>query len=334
MKKSICVLLIFLVALTAVFTGCGKDGNEDTYIQNTTGEQAGRIAESAYSEATEPNTENITTAYSSSDSAVADITETATVARTWSQITQTIASTISVTTKGKKKSGFFKKKTTTELTTTSIPTETEVHGEEFFNDAVFIGDSVTLGLSYYVNNQRDAGKSCLGKAQFLCSGSMSYSNSRGDVGKKNTIHPTYKGQEVLIEDGIKLCGAKKAFIMLGMNDFAAYDIEYIKGNIRDTLDKIIAKNPGIKIYIESVTPIAAGKEHGKFNNQKVDEFNEVLKGICREYSLQYVDINSQFKDANGCFNASYCGDNGSSGMGIHMNPVGCKAWVDYLIKTF
>ena len=331
MKKTICIMVSVLMTASVLLTACGK--KEDTYVQNTSAGQLERIADSAYSDATEPNSEN-SSSYTSYSSTTADNTQTATVARTWTSVSEFTGTTISVTTRGKKKSGFFKKKTTTELTTVTIPTEKEVHGEEFFNDAVFIGDSVSLGLSYYVNNQRDAGNSCLGSAQFLCSGSMSYSNSRGEVGKKNTIHPTYKGQEVLIEDGIKLCGAKKAFIMLGMNDFAAYDIEYIKGNIRDTLDKIIAKNPDLKIYIESVTPIAYGKEHGKFNNKAVDEFNEVLKGICKEYSIQYVDINSQFRDANGYFKADYCGDNGSSGMGIHMNPVGCKAWVDYLIKTF
>ena len=332
MKRAICLLLSIFMFAGILLTGCGK--TEDTYVQNTSAGQSGTVSDEAYSEATQPNSENTSASFSSSTSTTADITETATFARAFTSAPDITATTISVTTKGKKKSGFFKKKTTTSATTVTAPTESEIHGEEFFNDAVFVGDSVSLGLSYYVNNQRDAGNSCLGSAQFLCSGSMSYSNSRGEVGKKNTIHPTYKGQEVLIEDGIKLCGAKKVFIMLGMNDFAAYNIEYIKGNIRDTLDKIIAKNPDVKIYIESVTPIAAGKEHGKFNNKSVDDFNEVLKGICREYSIQYVDINSQFKGADGCFKADYCGDNGSNGMGIHMNPVGCKAWVDYLIKTF
>ena len=331
MKKSLCLLSVIFIMVAAIFTGCGKSSEEDTYIQNTTAEKAGNLTNTSYFDATEQNSENDTSSYNPYSSTTADNTATATTARTWTALSESTGTTVSVTTRGKKR--LFAKKTTT---TATVPTTTEkeLHGEDFFNDAVFIGDSVSLGLSYYVNNQRDAGNSCLGTAQFLCSGSMSYSNSRGEIGKKNTIHPTYKGQEVLIEDGIKLCGAKKAFIMLGMNDFAAYDTEFIKGNIRDTLDKILAKNPGIKIYIESVTPIAYGKEHGKFNNKAVDEFNEVLKGICREYSLQYVDINSQFRDANGYFNADYCGDNGSGGMGIHMNPVGCKAWIDYLIKSF
>ncbi len=210
----------------------------------------------------------------------------------------------------------------------------EAHGSEFFNDAVFVGDSITVGLEYYVRNERKAGRDCLGNAQFLCEGSMSYTNSRGSIGAKHTIHPKYNGQEVLIEDGIKLCGAKKVFLMLGMNDFLAYNMNTVKSNIRDTLDKIKAVNPGVKIYIQSVTPITEGKEHDNFTNANIDSFNQILRGIAGEYGLRFVDINSQLKGPDGYLKAEYCGDNGSNGMGIHMSSAGSKAWINYLINNF
>ncbi len=215
----------------------------------------------------------------------------------------------------------------------SIPETTkEVHGNEFFNDAVFIGDSVTLGLKNYVTRERNAGRECLGKAQFLCAGSMSYTNSRGPVGAKNTIHPKYKGKEVTIEDGVKQCGAKKVFIMLGMNDFAGYSHNTVVKNARDTFDKIIKKNPDVAIYVESVTPITENKEHGNFTNENVDKFNEELKKICDEYGFTYVDIASVMKDDNNCLKKEYCSD--INAMGIHMNNKSCKIWVDYLLNTF
>ena len=210
----------------------------------------------------------------------------------------------------------------------------EAHGSEFFNDAVFVGDSITVGLEYYVNNERKAGRDCLGTAQFLCEGSMSYTNSRGAVGAQHKIHPKYNGQEVLIEDGVKLCGAKKVFLMLGMNDFLAYNMDKVKSNIRDTIDKIKATNPGVRIYIESVTPITKGKEHDNFTNANIDSFNQILKSIAGEYSLRYIDINSVLRDSEGYLKAEYCGDNGEKGMGIHMSAAGSKAWINYLINNF
>ena len=213
-------------------------------------------------------------------------------------------------------------------------TQKEAHGSEFFNDAVFVGDSITVGLEYYVNNERKAGRECLGTAQFLCAGSMSYTNSRGAVGAAHSIHPEYNGQEVLIEDGIKQCGAKKVFLMLGMNDFLAYNMDKVKSNIRDTIDKIKSVNPDVRIYIESVTPITSGKEHDNFTNENIDSFNQILRGIAGEYGLRFVDINSQLKGSDGYLKPEYCGDNGEKGMGIHMSAAGSKAWINYLINNF
>lgn len=211
------------------------------------------------------------------------------------------------------------------------PGETK-KGEAFFDDAVFVGDSVTLGLKNYVTSERNAGRSCLGKAQFLCSGSMSYTNSRAAVGAKNSIHPVYRGKEMTIEDAVKASGAKKVFIMLGMNDFYGYPQGTGIKNAKDTIEKIQKVNPGIRIYVESVTPITKDKEHDGFNNNAIDAFNLQLKVLCNEYDLVYVDIASSLKNSDNCLKDEYCGD--PTGMGIHMSYPGCKAWIEFLVSNF
>ena len=163
---------------------------------------------------------------------------------------------------------------------------------------------------------------------------MSYTNSRGAVGAQHSIPPKDTGQEMLIEDGIKQCGAKKVFLMLGMNDFLAYNMDKVKSNIRDTIEKIKSVNPDVKIYVQSVTPITKGKEHDNFTNANIDSFNQILRSIAGEYGLRYVDINSVLSDSEGYLRAEYCGDNGEKGMGIHMSSSGSKAWINYLINNF
>ena len=168
--------------------------------------------------------------------------------------------------------------------------ETEEEKEKnFFDSAVFIGDSVSLGLKNYATNQRNNGKECLGKAQFLVAGCMGYTNSLGAVGKQNTIHPKYNGKEVMVDDGVKMIGAKKAFIMLGLNDFCAYPLETSMKNAKIFIGRIIEKNPGIKIYVQSVTPVISAKERGKFNNDSINKFNEALIEMCDENGWTYVD---------------------------------------------
>ena len=48
----------------------------------------------------------------------------------------------------------------------------------------------------YVTGQRNRGKACLGSAQFLCYGSMSYTNALEPV-SANSMHPSYKGKKVI-----------------------------------------------------------------------------------------------------------------------------------------
>lgn len=202
----------------------------------------------------------------------------------------------------------------------------------FFDDAVFVGDSVTQGLKNYVMAERNKGNTCLGNAEFLCATSLSYASSLQPI-SSTSIHPTYKGKKVKVEEGISQIGAKKVFIMLGMNDFSGYKESVWQKNIKSLTSRILEMNPHADIYIESVTPIVAGKEHDAFTNKNVQEFNAFLKQFCKDNDFTYVDIyNNVMVDNTNHLNPDYCGD--SKLMGIHMNYKGAAAWTKYLTKTF
>lgn len=207
-----------------------------------------------------------------------------------------------------------------------------LQGEAFFNDAVFVGDSVTLGLRNYVTSRRNNGYSCLGTAKFLCAGSMGWGNTLRPIGSKDSIHPKYQGKEVTVADGVKLIGAKKVFILLGINDIAAYSNSKILSNVCTLVGQIKDKNPGVDIYIESITPILATKEKGKLSNSCIDELNGEIKDLCKENKWTYVDVASCLKDPDNCLNPAYCSD--PNDQGIHMTYSGCKQWIDYLVNHF
>ena len=110
--------------------------------------------------------------------------------------------------------------------------------DAFFDDAVFVGDSVSLKLNYYVSDQRNTGN-CLGKSKFLTSGSLGSAQALLAVSDES-LHPTYQGQKLSIEETIANIGAKKVFIMLGMNDIAVYGIEGSVDNYEDLVNAILA----------------------------------------------------------------------------------------------
>ena len=197
----------------------------------------------------------------------------------------------------------------------------------WFDDAVFVGDSVSLKLSYYAIQRRKAEPDFLGKAQFLTSGSLGSGNALWEVSSQS-VHPSYQGQKMLLEESIPLTGAKKVFIMLGMNDVAVYGTEGSAQNLEALLDRIAAAVPGVEFYVQSATPIYRGCEKQKLNNTVLTAYNEVLQALCSRRGWHYLDVASVLRDSEGFLPSEYCSDR--EGMGIHFTDAACQVWVDYL----
>ena len=210
----------------------------------------------------------------------------------------------------------------------SQPAGTPVDGS-WFDDAVFIGDSVTLKLSYYCEDHDD-----LGKAEFLCAGSLGYTNALWDLDHEDNVHPTYNGEKVTVDEGAKMLGSKKILIMLGMNDIGLYGIDGATSSMIELTDKIAEKCPDATIYIQSVTPMVAGNSLGDLNNENIYLFDDKLKEVCAEKGYRYLDVASAVSDEDGNLIYEYCGDPPSDdnpdAMGLHFTNEGCQKWAEYL----
>lgn len=220
-------------------------------------------------------------------------------------------------------------KTSTEESTPqeSLITNGETVDASWFDDAVFVGDSVTLKLNYYCDDNIDA----LGNAQFFCAGSLGYTNALWDLDREDAVHPTYKGTTYLSADCASVTGASKVFVMLGMNDIGLYGVDGALESAETLLDNITTNSPDAVIYVQSVTPIMEDAQGSKWNNDIVRTFNEKLKDLCKEKGYGFLDVYSVMADENGNLRPEYCSDPVSTGgMGIHFTDEACKIWADYL----
>ena len=192
----------------------------------------------------------------------------------------------------------------------------------WFDDAVFVGDSVTLKLSYYAENGD------LGDAKFLCQGSLGYTNALMALEEEGNVHPSYEGTTYTVDEGCKTINPKKVFVMLGMNDIGNYGTDGAMESARNLIGKLKSKSDGALIYIQSVTPILDGHEYDDLSNPHVRAFNEKLQAFCKEEGYKYLDIYSVMADENGYLRAEYCGD--EEAQGIHFTDEACGIWADYL----
>ena len=188
----------------------------------------------------------------------------------------------------------------------------------FFDDAAFIGDSVTLKLRNYHMKT-----GALGKTTFLCIGSYGVNNA-----VTNQLYLSYQGKDMTPQDALAACGAKKVFILLGMNDIALFgenSIDIAMDNWAKLLKNIREKNPDIQIFIQSGTPIYTDGQKGGLNNERMDKYNVALKKFAAENDCDYIDIATPMKDSTNGLKTEYCSD-----AYVHFTDAACKLWIEIL----
>ncbi len=201
--------------------------------------------------------------------------------------------------------------------------ESESVDLSYFSDAAFVGDSVSMSLQYYC-----ASTKALGDATFLCAGSLSPLNAHWPVSDESK-HPVYKGTKMTVEDAVKASGARKVYIMLGVNSLS-FGLDDCVNDRVNLIDKISAKSPDARIILQSVTPMTEDSpiKGTKLNNSIINEYNRRMLELAEERGWFYVNVTEAVVDKKGNLIKEYCCDPES--MGIHFSFEADKVWIDYL----
>ncbi len=196
---------------------------------------------------------------------------------------------------------------------------------KYFDDAVFIGDSVTMSLQYY-----SASTGCLGKAGFLCAASQSAASTTIKI-TGGSVDPRYHGATVAVEEGVALMNAKKVYIMLGINS-----LFYVDETVTDVYNlarRIVDRNPDATIILQSVTPTTKDSplktKRMKIDNELINGYNDQLYKMAKENGWYYLNVAEAVSDKKGNLRDEYCSD--PQTMGIHFTYEADQAWVDYLM---
>lgn len=210
---------------------------------------------------------------------------------------------------------------------TVVPTSPEADAS-FLNDAVFIGDSVTLKLKNYVTYRRKTNPEFFGKAQFLAAGSMGSGNALRPL-SPDSIHPLYNGEKNLLEDNAAKMGARKIYIMLGINDIAVYGLEGSAKNLEKLCLRFLEKQPQAELFIQSATPIIKNKQREFLNNRNLNLYNTNVSEFCSRHRWKYLDVASVMRAKDGSLKPEYCSD--PDILGIHFTDEACNAWIHYIL---
>lgn len=186
--------------------------------------------------------------------------------------------------------------------------------DNYFADAVFIGNSRTLGLQMYGG---------VADTTFWTSVGLTVT----DVFSKQIVQ--LNGQWLTVADALKQYSYSKVYIMLGMNELGWVYESVFKENYGRIIDVIKESHPDATIYVQSIIPVSKWKEtndsgNGTYTNANVIRLQKTLVELCQEKDVNYVNVAEVMQDTDGCLFSQATND------GAHLTAEYCKIWMEYL----
>ena len=164
----------------------------------------------------------------------------------------------------------------------------------YFEDALFIGDSRTVGIKEYGN---------IDGADFFATEGMSVYSIY-----QQSINISGVG-DVSLQTLLKNKTYGKIYIMMGINELG-YDLSDNAEAYRELVDMIREYQPDAIIYIQANLHVSSSrsKTDKTFNNNRIDNYNNLLAGIADNRNIFYIDVNELFDDASGGLGEEYTSD--------------------------
>lgn len=193
--------------------------------------------------------------------------------------------------------------------------------DDYFSDAVFLGDSRSDGLRLY---------SGIRGADFLAYKSLMVFQVTGTCGlDRKAIPMNGKGDKKTVLDFLEEKQYAKVYIMFGVNELGFRDDVGFQTSFGQLIDEVRQRQPDAVIYIQSliqVNPEKAKKTNPAawLNNEKVAEYNDYLRQVAQDKQAVYIDVEAALVGENGDLPPEGTTD------GIHFTKSYYKLWYEYL----
>ena len=146
--------------------------------------------------------------------------------------------------------------------------------DDYFQDAVFIGDSRTVGISEY---------SGIENATFLCKTSLSiYDYTKPKI--------TYKDKKTSIQEVLQTESFGKVYLMVGINECSYGTPESFYELYREVVEDIRKLQPEALIFIESNLLVTQSKSDSNegITNESISSRNDLIATLANQKDTFYI----------------------------------------------
>lgn len=192
-----------------------------------------------------------------------------------------------------------------------LPREFIAVDESYFDDAVFIGDSRTVGLQDY---------SDLDNATFYATVGLNVY----DMWKDKFCE--VDGKKVTLEEALSAQQFKKVYFQVGINEMGRGTLDSFMQVYSDSVEKIKQLQPDAIVFVQGIMRVGGKKSATDkiFNNPGINERNERIAQLADERTVFYIDVNDVVCDEEGNLRKDLSYDQ------LHLLASEYSIWVEYL----
>lgn len=197
--------------------------------------------------------------------------------------------------------------------------ELEPVNNSYFEDALFIGDSRTVGLSMY---------SALKEPTYYAEvGLTIHKLMKAKIAPLTENEQTpAKENMITIEEALQNVSFGKIYLMVGINELGRGNAETFLAEYKTVVDRIRELQPDAIIFVQAIMHVSEEKSDTDpvFNNVNIEQRNQALKTLEDKQHVFYLDMNEVVCDENGNLIKEYSFD------GVHLKAKYYELWEEFL----
>ncbi len=183
--------------------------------------------------------------------------------------------------------------------------------EDYFNDAVFIGDSRIVGLHDYSGWDHTTFYASIGLTVY-------------DVFDKPIVEEN--GVDITVEQALTNHQFQKIYVMIGINEMGTGTVDSFMRKYEEMVTHLRELQPDAMIFLHGIMKVKKEKSDTDpiFNNPAIQERNDRIAQLADNKNIFYLDVNEVVTDESGHLNPEYTYDT------IHLLGKYYSLWTDFL----